>query len=115
MKKKIIITTSVALALLLSSTTAFARGGHDNDGDNEDGGRHDVHQLSDLDGVYVVLLLPSCMAIVDGLSKPGDYIELRAEMEVLVALSNCPQMNNPANDYHPTPIRVVVSNPEPAA
>lgn len=40
MKKKIIITTSVALALLLSSTTAFARGGHDNDGDNEDGGRH---------------------------------------------------------------------------
>jgi uncharacterized protein len=48
------------------------------------------------------------MAIVQGLSRPGDYVDLRAEMDVLVALSNCPQINNPANDYRPTPIRVAV-------
>jgi len=48
------------------------------------------------------------MAIVDGVSKPGDYIDLRAEMDVLAVLSNCPQINNPANDYNPTPIRVVI-------
>jgi len=36
-------------------------------------------------------------------------------MDVLVALSNCPQMNNPANDYNPTPIRVTVRLPEHSA
>ena len=48
------------------------------------------------------------MAIVDGVSKAGDYVDLRAEMDVLAVLSNCPQINNPANDYNPTPIRVVI-------
>jgi uncharacterized protein len=62
--------------------------------------------------MYVPITADGGMAIVDGRSKPGDYIDLRAEMDVLVALSNCPQMNNPANNYHPTPIRVVVSTPE---
>jgi urea carboxylase-associated protein 1 len=47
------------------------------------------------------------MAIVDGLSKPGDYVDLKAEMDVLAVLSNCPQVNNPANAYNPTPIRVI--------
>ena len=51
------------------------------------------------------------MAIADGFSKPGDYIELRAAMDVLVALSNCPQMNNPATGFNPTPIRVTVTRP----
>lgn len=58
--------------------------------------------------MYVPITAEGGMAIVDGLSKPGDYVELRAEMDVLVALSNCPQMNNPANGYNPTPIRVGV-------
>jgi hypothetical protein len=49
------------------------------------------------------------MAIVEGLSKPGDYVDLRAEMNVLAVISNCPQTRNPCNDFHPTPIRVVVS------
>jgi urea carboxylase-associated protein 1 len=43
-----------------------------------------------------------------GASKPGDYIELQAEMDVLAVLSNCPQVNNPCNDGAPTPIKVVV-------
>jgi urea carboxylase-associated protein 1 len=59
--------------------------------------------------MYVPITPEGGMAIVDGLSKPGDYIDLRAEMDVLVALSNCPQVNNPANDFNPTPIRVSVS------
>jgi len=46
------------------------------------------------------------------LSKPGDYVDLRAEMDVLAIISNCPQINNPVNDYNPTPIRVVVWTPE---
>src|SRR5262249_61178822 len=37
------------------------------------------------------------MAIVDGWSKPGDYVDLRAETDVLVAISNCPQIYNPCN------------------
>ena len=45
------------------------------------------------------------------ISKPGDYVELRAESDVLAVISNCPQINNPVNDYNPTPIRVVVTNP----
>lgn len=48
------------------------------------------------------------MAIADGFSKPGDHIDLLAEMDVLAVLSNCPQMNNPANAYNPTPIQIIV-------
>jgi urea carboxylase-associated protein 1 len=62
--------------------------------------------------MYVPITPEGGMAIVDGLSKPGDHVDLRAEMDVLVALSNCPQVNNPANDYKPTPIRVIVRRQE---
>ncbi|MDB5408674.1 MAG: hypothetical protein JWL84_3586 [Rhodospirillales bacterium] len=48
------------------------------------------------------------LAIVDGASKPGDYVELRAEMDVLCVISNCPQVNNPCNGFDPTPIRVLI-------
>jgi urea carboxylase-associated protein 1 len=44
----------------------------------------------------------------DGLSAPGRYVELRAEMDVRVLISNCPQLNNPCNAYNPTPIRLLV-------
>ncbi len=47
--------------------------------------------------------------IVDGISRPGDHIELVAEMDVLVVISNCPQLNNPCNGWNPTPIRLTVS------
>lgn len=50
------------------------------------------------------------LAIVDGVSKPGDYVELRAEMDVLCVISNCPQVNNPCNDFNPTPIRMLIWN-----
>jgi uncharacterized protein len=46
--------------------------------------------------------------IVDGISAPGKYVEMRAEMDVLAVISNCPQINNPCNAYNPTPIRLMV-------
>jgi uncharacterized protein len=52
------------------------------------------------------------MTIVDGISKPGDYVELVAEMDVLCVISNCPQVNNPCNGFDPTPIRVIISDGE---
>jgi hypothetical protein len=51
------------------------------------------------------------MRIADGQSRPGDYVELRAEMDVLAALSNCPQIYNPASGGRPTPIRLVIYEP----
>jgi uncharacterized protein YcgI (DUF1989 family) len=48
------------------------------------------------------------MGIADGVSAPGSYLDLKAEMNVLAVLSNCPQMHNPAAGYNPTPIRVIV-------
>lgn len=44
----------------------------------------------------------------DGVSGPGKYVELRAEMDVLALISNCPQLNNPCNGYNPTPIEVLI-------
>ncbi len=52
------------------------------------------------------------MTIVDGISKPGDYIELVAEMDVLCVISNCPQINNPCNGFDPTPIKVIIYDGE---
>ncbi|WP_434149428.1 urea amidolyase associated protein UAAP2 [Methylocaldum gracile subsp. desertum] len=50
------------------------------------------------------------LSFADGISAPGKYVELRAEMDVMVLISNCPQLNNPCNAYNPTPIRLLVWN-----
>lgn len=44
----------------------------------------------------------------DGISAPGKYVEMKAHMDVLVLISNCPQLNNPCNGYDPTPVEVLV-------
>ena len=44
----------------------------------------------------------------DGISAPGKYVEMQAEMDVIVLISNCPQLNNPCNAYNPTPIRLLI-------
>jgi urea carboxylase-associated protein 1 len=44
----------------------------------------------------------------DGISAPGKYVQLRADRDTLVLISNCPQLNNPCNGYDPTPVRLVV-------
>ncbi|MCW2667525.1 MAG: Urea carboxylase-related aminomethyltransferase [Frankiales bacterium] len=43
----------------------------------------------------------------DGLSAPGKHVELRAERDLLVLLSCCPQLNNPCNGWNPTPVRLL--------
>ncbi|TVR44907.1 MAG: DUF1989 domain-containing protein [Planctomycetota bacterium] len=50
------------------------------------------------------------LTFADGVSAPGRYVELRAEMDVTVLISNCPQLNNPCNAYNPTPARLLVWN-----
>jgi urea carboxylase-associated protein 1 len=49
------------------------------------------------------------LGIVDGLSAPGKKLSLRAEMDTLVLVSNCPQINNPCNGFDPTAVRMVVT------
>jgi len=44
----------------------------------------------------------------DGVSGAGKYVEMRAEMDVLAVISNCPQLNNPCNAYNPTPVEVMI-------
>lgn len=44
----------------------------------------------------------------DGISAPGKYVEMKAQMDTIVLISNCPQLNNPCNGYNPTPIEVLV-------
>jgi urea carboxylase-associated protein 1 len=44
----------------------------------------------------------------DGVSEPGKYVEMRAEMDVWCLISNCPQLNNPCNAYNPTPVEVLI-------
>ena len=49
------------------------------------------------------------LGIVDGISAPGLTVDLRAEMDVTVVVSNCPQINNPCNGFNPTAVRMIVT------
>ncbi|MFC4602725.1 urea amidolyase associated protein UAAP2 [Rhodococcus kronopolitis] len=51
------------------------------------------------------------LGIVDGLSAPGRRLALRAEVDTLVLVSNCPQVNNPCNGFDPTEVRMIVTRP----
>jgi urea carboxylase-associated protein 1 len=51
------------------------------------------------------------LGIVDGISGPGKRVAFRAEVDLLVVVSNCPQVNNPCNDFNPTPLRAIVTVP----
>lgn len=48
------------------------------------------------------------LGIVDGISAPGLSVDIRAEIDVLVLISNCPQINNPCNGFDPTPVQLQV-------
>jgi len=48
------------------------------------------------------------MNLQEPLSKPGNYIDLKAEMDCIIAISNCPQDKNPCNGFHPTPLQIKV-------
>jgi urea carboxylase-associated protein 1 len=51
------------------------------------------------------------LTFADGISGSGKYVELRAERDILVLVSNCPQLNNPCNGWNPTPVRMLVWEP----
>ena len=48
------------------------------------------------------------LTFADGVSGPGQYVEMRAAMNIIVLISNCPQLNNPCNAYNPTPLEVLI-------
>lgn len=48
------------------------------------------------------------LSFADGVSAGGRYVEMRAEMDVIALISNCPQLNNPCNAYNPTPVRLLI-------
>jgi uncharacterized protein len=48
------------------------------------------------------------LTFADGVSDAGKYVELQAETDTLIVISNCPQLNNPCNAYDPTPIQVLI-------
>jgi uncharacterized protein YcgI (DUF1989 family) len=48
------------------------------------------------------------LTFADGVSGPGKYVELEAQMNVIVLISNCPQLNNPCNAYNPTPLEILI-------
>jgi uncharacterized protein len=50
--------------------------------------------------------------IREGLSRPGDFVELCAEKDVMVVISNCPQFYNPCSGWNPTPIRLIEWRPK---
>jgi len=50
-------------------------------------------------------------AVVDGISAPGNHVDITVDMDVIFVVSNCPQINNPCNGFDPTPIRVLVWDP----
>jgi len=52
------------------------------------------------------------LTFADGLSGPGQYVEMLAAMDIIVLISNCPQLNNPCNAYNPTPLEVLVWDPD---
>jgi uncharacterized protein YcgI (DUF1989 family) len=49
------------------------------------------------------------LGIVDGISAPGLTLTLRAERDVLVLVSNCPQINNPCNGFEPTAVEMTIA------
>lgn len=49
------------------------------------------------------------LGIVDGLSAPGLSVTFRAEMDLVVVMSNCPQINNPCNGFDPSAVRLVIT------
>jgi uncharacterized protein YcgI (DUF1989 family) len=62
--------------------------------------------------MYVPVKPDGMTEIVDGRSEPGDFVDLRAERDVLVVISNCPQLYNPCNGWNPTPVRIIEWRPK---
>lgn len=79
------------------------------------GSRHGLGKRDLVGNVNFFMNVPvdpdGALGIVDGLSAPGKRLALRAEVDTLVFVSNCPQINNPCNGFDPTAVRVIVTRP----
>lgn len=76
---------------------------------------HEQFQLSKRDLAHninffmnVPVTADGALRFADGLSGPGKYVELRAAMDIILLISNCPQLNNPCNAYNPTPLEILI-------
>jgi len=82
-------------------------------------GRHELGTRDIQSNINFYMNVPveadGSLGIVDGISAPGLWVDLRAEMDTLVVVSNCPQINNPCNGFDPTPVRMVVTAASPTA
>ena len=80
-----------------------------------EGSRHGLGKADLVGNVNFFMNVPvdpdGSLGIVDGLSAPGKRLALRAEVDTLVLISNCPQINNPCNGFDPTAVRVIVTRP----
>jgi urea carboxylase-associated protein 1 len=80
-----------------------------------EGARHGLGKRDLVSNVNWFMNVPvepdGALGIVDGISAPGLDVEVRAERDTLVLVSNCPQVNNPCNGFDPTPVRMVVTRP----
>jgi len=85
----------------------------------EAGGRHGLGKRDIVSNINWFMNVPveadGALGIVDGISAPGLFIDLRAEMDIIATISNCPQINNPCNGFHPTPVRVLICAAPPAS
>ena len=81
-----------------------------------EGARHGLGKRDLVPNVNFFMNVPvepdGTLGIVDGRSAPGRGLTLQAERDVLVLVSNCPQINNPCNGFDPTPVRMVVADGE---
>jgi urea carboxylase-associated protein 1 len=81
----------------------------------DEAGRHGLGKPDMVSNINWFMNVPvgddGTLGIVDGISAPGLHVEVRAEMDVLVLISNCPQINNPCNGFDPTPVQLVISEP----
>jgi urea carboxylase-associated protein 1 len=75
-------------------------------------GRHGMTKRDIVSNINFFMNVPidasGNFTVVEGISEPGGYVDIVAEMDVLCVLSNCPQINNPCNGFNPTPIRVLI-------
>ena len=76
-------------------------------------GRHGLGRRDIVPNVNFFMRVPvtadGSAAVALGVSPPGCQIALRAEMDALAVISNCPQINNPCNGFNPTPVRMIVA------
>ncbi len=77
------------------------------------GARHGLGKRDLVSNVNWFMNVPveadGALGIVDGISAPGLYVDLAAQMDIVAVISNCPQINNPCNGFNPTPVRVIIA------